>query len=167
MNLILIAVLLIIAYFLVRPIIRGAAFFPTNPESVQAMIQLAEVKDGERIADLGSGDGRILIAFAQRGFEAHGYEINPILVWWSRWRLRRAGIANIAFVHQKSFWKTDLSSYNIVAVYGIPYIMKQLGKKLGRELKPGARILSYIYPIPDWQADSKKSGIYLYRLRVK
>jgi methylase of polypeptide subunit release factors len=165
MNLILIAVLLIVIYFLLRPIVNGAVFLPTNLKNMEVLMELSRARDGEKIADLGSGDGRILLAFAKAGIEAHGYEIDPILVWWSRRQIEKAGFEKKAFVHWKSFWKINLSSYSVITVYGIPYIMKRLGAKLRRELGSGARILSYIYPFPGWQAERKENGIYLYRIK--
>jgi Xaa-Pro aminopeptidase len=64
--------------------IRGAPFVLTGSRTVKTMTALANIQPGEKAADLGSGDGRILIAIARAGAEAHGYEINPFLVLWSR-----------------------------------------------------------------------------------
>ena len=117
-----IAILLLVIYFLGRPIIRGAIYFPTTPHGVSVMLKLADIKPGEKIVDLGSGDGRILIAAAKMGADAVGYEINPVLVRQSRRAIARAGIR--AVVHWESFWNVDLSEFDVVIVYGIPYIMQ-------------------------------------------
>lgn len=92
-----------ILYLLIRPIVRGAVYFPTKREAVRVMVDLAEPQSGERLADLGSGDGRVLMAFARQGIEAHGYEVNPLLVWQSQWAIKRAGLEGRAFVHWESF----------------------------------------------------------------
>lgn len=159
-------VLLVLEYLLLRPLINGAVYFPTSETSVQTMLRLANIKRGEKVVDLGSGDGRVLLAFARAGAEAHGYEINPILVWRSRKAIREAGLQGKIFVHWKSFWRADLSSFDVVILYGIPYIMKKLEVKLGKELKTGTRVLSNIYRFPGWRptAEEKdgKAAICLY-----
>ncbi len=154
--------LIAILYLLIRPIVRGAVYFPTTREAVDSMVGLARPKAGERIADLGSGDGRVLMAFARQGIEAHGYEVNPLLVWKSQWAIRRAGLDGKAFVHWESFWPANLAEFDIISVYGIPYIMKPLSEKLSRELKPGSRVVSNIYTMPGWQASEKERSVSLY-----
>ena len=138
---------------LLRSIINGAIYLPTSNRNVETMMALVKPRQGERAADLGSGDGRILIALAKAGAEAHGYEINPLLVWRSRVAIRRAGLNQKAFVHWRSFWKEDFSSFDLVAVYGITYIMKKLGEKLERELPSGARVISNIFHFPGWSPE--------------
>lgn len=141
---------------------RGAMFVPTHPSKVEKIVAMAQVRPGERAADLGSGDGRIVIALARAGAEAHGYETNSLLVWWSRRKIKKAGLAGRAFIHLRSFWGTDLSRYSVIAVYGIDYIIPGLQKKLGRELRPGSRLLSYCFPFPSLPLTRKDAGVYLY-----
>lgn len=158
----LLIVLAIFFYLMLRPIINGAVYFPTTRGSLETIVKFADAKTGEKLADIGSGDGRIIIAFAKQGIEAHGYEINPLLVWQSRWLIKKLGLQNKAFVHWKSFWRVDLSQYNIINIYGIPYIMKRLEFKLKKELKPKAKVISNIYPLPGWGEIKKERGVYLY-----
>lgn len=155
-----IVVLLLVIYFLGRPIIRGAIYFPTSPRSVGLMLKLADVKAGQKIVDLGSGDGRILIALAKAGVEAVGYEINPVLVRRSRRAIAKAGVN--AVVHWESFWRVDLSHFDTVIVYGIPYIMGALQKKLERELKPGTKVISNAFVFPGWEPVAQEGKIILY-----
>ena len=157
-----ILLLLFVIYFLLRPLINGAVYFPTTPRNVETIVTMAGVRPGQRAADLGSGDGRIVIALARAGAEVHGYEVNPLLVWKSRRAIKRTGIGHKAFIHWKSFWRRDLSSFDVVVVYGIPYIMKKLGDKLHRELKPGALIISNIYEFPQWSPLYSENRVYLY-----
>src|SRR5271168_2992410 len=115
-----IIILLLVIYFLGRPIIRGAIYFPTSTRSVEIMLRFADVKPGDKLVDLGSGDGRILIAAAKAGAEVVGYEINPILVRRSRRSIARAGFggrpaeSGNAVVHWESFWRADLSQFDVV-----------------------------------------------------
>src|SRR3989338_878500 len=83
---------------IVMHLLRGAPYLPTHRESVAKMIELAQVRPADKMVDLGSGDGRIVIAFAKQGIEAHGYEVNPLLVWWSRKNIQRAGLDGRAFI---------------------------------------------------------------------
>ena len=149
-------------YIIVRPQVGGAVYFETNRQDVEIIMRLLSLKSGEQVSDLGSGDGRILIASAKKGIEAHGYEIDPLLVWKSRLRIRRARLGHKAYVHWKSFWKVDLSGFDAVVVYGKPGIMERLRKKFESELKPGSRVVSNVYPIPGWQPKLVEKRIQLY-----
>lgn len=141
---------------------HGAPYARSKQENIEKMIALASVKQGERMADLGSGDGRIVLAFAQVLAEAHGYEIQPLLVIRARRHIRKNGFTHKAFIHWSSFWKEDFSSFNVITVFGIPYIMHELEKKLLRELRPGARVISNGYAFPHWQEIKKAGKVYLY-----
>jgi ribosomal protein L11 methylase PrmA len=157
-----VGVLLVIIYFLGRPIMRGAIYFPTTGRGVEAMLKLADIKPGQKVVDLGSGDGRILIAAARAGAQATGYEINPILVRQSRRAIARAGLAPHATVEWESFWRADFSQYDIVIVYGIPYILRGLRRKMERELRPGTKIISNAFEIPGWPIVAKEHKVFLY-----
>lgn len=158
------AVLLVIIYFIARPMVHGAIYFPTSTRNIETIVRLAQIKPGQKIVDLGSGDGRILIALARAGAIAIGYEINPALVRSSRRAIARAGLSKNVTVHWKSFWRADLSQYDTVVVYGIPYIMNKLSKKMERELKPGTKIVSNIYSFHRWKPVAKDGEVYLYEV---
>ncbi len=145
LPLIALGALLFILYVLIRPITKGAIYFPTRKDAIETMAQMANARPGMKLVDIGSGDGRIIIAFAKMGLETHGYEINPLLVMQSRRAIKKAGLEGKTFVHGESFWHADLSKFDIVTVYGIGKIMEPLGEKLKRELKPGAKIISNVY----------------------
>ncbi len=156
-------VLIVVLYFMLRPIVNGAVYFPTSNEHADLVMKLADLRPGQKIADLGSGDGRMVIAFAKTGAEAVGYEVNPWLVWKSNKTIRAAGLSRKAHVFWKSYWREDLSGFDAVYVYGITFIMPRLGKKLRKELRPGARVIANIFEFPDWQADRIEDRIYVYR----
>lgn len=142
---------------------RGAVYVPADKKAVKKMIELLKVKPGEKAVDLGAGDGRIVIALARAGAEAHGYEINPFLVWLARRKIRQAGLARRAFIHGKSFWGKDLSGFDVVAVYGVSYVMPRLEKKLERESRGNTRIVSYIFEFSHWKSIQRERGVYLYK----
>ena len=115
-------IIAIIAVVLVASIIKGAPYLPTKTKSVDTTLELSGVKDSERVIDLGSGDGKVVIAFAKTGAETHGYEINPLLVLISRYRIWKRGLSKNAHIHFGSFWSVDISAFNVVTVFGAKHI---------------------------------------------
>lgn len=143
---------------------RGAVFLPTNAAAVKTMVEMLKIQSGERAVDLGSGDGRIVVALARAGAEAHGYEHNPFLVWWSRRKIRNCGLSDRAFIHQANFWNTDLSGFSVVTVFGINYVMRALEEKLQKEGQAETRIASYTFSFPTLKPILRKNGIYFYKI---
>lgn len=167
MNYVLIFSFLILFFFVLCiffafPWIFGAPFEPTSNKKLKKIIKLAKIKKTDKAVDLGSGDGRLVIAMAKKGAEAHGFEINPILVFLSRRKIKKAGLKGKAFIHWKSFWKENLGKYNLVVLFQFPTIMKRLRKKLKKELKPNARVVSYYWRFPKWKIKNKKENIFVY-----
>jgi len=144
------------------PAIRGAMYAPTAPHMIPRMLALLHVQPGKRAVDIGSGDGRIVIALAQAGLDAHGYESNLLLVLWSRYKIRKAGCAASAHIHWRSFWRVDFAQYDYVTIFGIFYIMNGLEKKLQTELPHGARVVSNHFQFPHWKIIQSDTGLYLY-----
>ncbi len=139
----------------------GAPFVPIDKTVLKRMVALLQIQPGEKAADLGSGDGRIVIELARAGAKAEGYEINPLLVLTSRKNIKNMGQASI---HWKSFWNQDLSSFQIITLFGMPHMMKRLATKLRKELKPGSRVISHQFKFPDWPISQQESQLYLYRV---
>lgn len=162
-TLVLTVLIILFLFFGFLPILRGAPFVPTSKERIKQALELVKLKPGQKIIDLGSGDGRILIAAAARGTEAHGFEINPFLVLKTKRKIKKQGLQNLAFCKWRSFWSQDLSSFDVIFVYGISHIMKGLEKKAKRELKPGAKVVSFIFSFPNWQPSTIENGIFIYQ----
>lgn len=161
---IVLAMLFLLVVFIL-PLFRGAPFVSASAETVDNIVALAQVKAGEKAADLGSGDGRIVIALVKAGAEAHGYEVNPLLVWLSNRKIKKAGLANKAFIHWQSFWSVKLSSFQVVVIFGIKHIMPELEFKVMSELKPGSRVITYAFGFPTWSYSDQKSGVSLYQIK--
>lgn len=157
--------LLAILYLLVRPIVKGAIYFPSHSRYVDWMVGELRDRGARRVIDLGSGDGRIILALAQAGIEATGYEINPLLVLITRWRIRRAGLGDRASVYWKDLWRAPLGGYDGIIVFGFPNIMRRLGAKLWREAAPGTPVYSVLYAFPDIEPEEKTAGVYCYVVR--
>jgi ribosomal protein L11 methylase PrmA len=137
-------------------------YVPSSEDSVRTMVELSGVSPKQKVADLGSGDGRILIAFAKAGAEAHGYEIDANLVLQAENNILKEGVHEKAFVHPGNYWDENLSRYEIIAIYGMTSIMARLQEKLHNELKPGSKIVSNVFTFPHWQPVGKKNSINLY-----
>ncbi len=155
----------IFSIFFLWPFLFGAPFEPTRDKKVKKMIKLAGIKKGDKAVDLGSGDGRIVIALAKAGAEAHGYEINPLLILLSRWKIKKAGLKGKAFIHWKNFWEVNFKKYDIIMLFQFHTIMNKLKKKLKKELKSKSRIVSYYWKFPDWKPSKKIENIYLYKVK--
>ena len=154
---------LLFSVFFLWPFLFGAPFEPTSDKKVKKMIRLAKIKKGDKAVDLGSGDGRIVIALAKAGAEAHGYEINPFLVLLSKYKIKRAGLKGKAFIHWKNFWKISFRKYDVIMMFQFKTIMHRLEKKLKKELKPKSRVVSYYWKFPNWKPKKKIENIYLYK----
>lgn len=161
--LVLYAGVLFASLFALTRLFRGAPYVPMKEGAVRTLVALCAVKKGEKAADLGSGDGRVVLALAEAGAEAHGFEHDPFLVRRSRRRIGQAGLSGQAKIHRRNFWDEDLSPYAVVTVFGVSRIMKKLEGKLEKELQPGARVASYLFRFPTWRPDRKEGGVYLYR----
>jgi SAM-dependent methyltransferase len=122
----------------------GAPYVRSAPERLESMMEVIDTKKIKKMLDLGSGDGTIMLEFAKRGVKAYGYEINPFLVWGTNKKIRKLGLDDKAHAYWINFWFVDFrkKDFDLITIYGIPWIMGMLGKKLKRELKPGTKIIS-------------------------
>src|SRR5512135_3525758 len=131
---------------------RLAPYDPTPHEIVERMLSLARVKKGDVIYDLGSGDGRILIAAAQKyGVRGVGYEIDAGLVKLARENVRRAGVDKLVEIRQEDFLAADLSPASVVTLYLSYDGNLAVRSQLNLQLKPGARVVSYTFDMGEWQ----------------
>jgi SAM-dependent methyltransferase len=152
-----------------------APFVTTPQEVVDRMLELAQVSTGDLLYDLGSGDGRIVIAAAKRyGAKAVGFEIDPALVTLSRRNIREAGVEHLAEIRQEDVRNVDLSPANVVTMYLYPGANLRLRATLMRQLKAGSRVVSHSFNMGDWKPDRVEQmmdsagflrTIYLWRLR--
>lgn len=154
---------IIIALFFLVVIVKGAPYIPTDKKKISTILDLAKVLNGQKVLDLGSGDGRLLIALARAGANCYGYEINPFLVWWSKYKIKKAGLENQAFIYKKDFWTADVSDFSLVVFFGSGNIMKKLEDKLQKELPIGAKVISNGFAFPNWPHIKKSGQLYLYQ----
>lgn len=145
---------------------RDAPFLPTPMSAVEAMMELAEVKPGDSVIDLGSGDGRIAIAAARRGASALGIEIDPDLVRRARLHARDAGVEQRVRFRGENLFDTPIRGADVVTLYLLPDLNLRLRPRLLTELAPGARIVSHAFHMGDWVADAhvqaEERNVYLW-----
>jgi hypothetical protein len=164
LTLFIVAAAVYLFFFVFFPLGRGAIYDPSSQEEARVMADLAEVRPGAKAADLGSGDGRVVIALARRGAEAHGYEVNPILVLISRRNIRQQGLAGRAFIHWGNFWQRDLSRYELITVFQVGFVMARLEAKLKHDLAHGSCVVSHYWRFPTLKPEMSKGNIYRYRI---
>ena len=117
------------------------------------MLELAEVKETDIVFDLGSGDGRIVIAAAEQfGCKATGYEIDRELVKLSREKAEKAGAADLVTIEQADIFDVDLRQADVIVVFLLPKQLEQLIPQL-KKLRPGVRIVSHQFKIPGIEPD--------------
>ena len=133
----------------------GTTPFVVSPDAVvERMLYLAQPKAGERLVDLGSGDGRIVIEAAKRyGARGLGVDIDPKLVKLARENAKRAGVDSLASFEVKDLFETDLRGVSVVTMYLLPEVNLQLLPRFIDQLKPGARIVSHDYELGPWTFD--------------
>jgi len=133
----------------------GTTPFVVSPDAVvERMLYLAQPKAGDRLVDLGSGDGRIVIEAAKRfGAKGLGVDIDPRLVDLARANAKRAGVESLASFEVQDLFETDLRGVNVVTMYLLPEVNLQLVPRLIAQLKPGARIVSHDYDLGPWPFD--------------
>lgn len=150
--------------YVVFPIVlfRGGPYVVTREEYSLKMIALTKPKAGEKMLDLGSGDGRIVIDFARRGVLAHGYEINPYLVRVSQRKIVEQNLEQNAFIYCKDFWRETLSEFDVIAIYPAGFMLDKLEKKFESELKPGTRVVINGFKLPNWDLKERDGQVYLY-----
>lgn len=153
-----------------------APYVASPQQIVDRMLELADLRAGETLYDLGSGDGRVLITAVQRYHaKAVGIEISESLVKSTTERIQRLGLENDARVIRGDLLEVDLSPADVVTIYLATDSNEILRPNLEKYLKPGARVVSHDYVVPGWKPkfvdkdlpDARGHVIYLYQIAAK
>ena len=131
---------------------KDVVWVPTSDALVEKMLDLAKVTGDDYVIDLGSGDGRTVIAAARRGARAHGVEYNPDMVELSKRNAQKAGMTGRATFVKADLFTVDLSEATVITMFLLPEINMKLRPTL-LNLKPGTRIVSNSFTMEDWQSD--------------
>ena len=147
-------------------------YIPSTVLNVDEMLRLAEVRPGDVVYDLGSGDGRIVITAAKEwGARGVGVEIDGKLVAQSRESAKREGVAERVSFREGDVFKADLRDATVVTMYLLTSLVERLQPKLFAELRPGTRIVAHDYGFAGWKPDrtvnvSKSFHLYVVPARV-
>ena len=132
----------------------------TPPSIVDEIMQLASVGSSDFVVDLGSGDGRLVIAAVEK-YKARGgfgVDISPMMVLLSNQNAEKAGVADRVKFYERDLFATDVREATVVTVYLLPSVMRRLEKKLLAELRPGTRVVCHDFAFPSWRSE-KAIGI--------
>ena len=129
-------------------------YVQTPQNVVDTMLEIAKIRPGDYVIDLGSGDGRMIITAAKRyGARGFGVDLDRRLVKLSNENARKAGVADRAVFYQRDLHATDVSPANVISIYLLPEVNLMIRGKLLSTLKPGTRIVSHDYGMGRWPAD--------------
>lgn len=118
----------------------GSPYLPTDRETLKRMLEFADIQKGEKTADLGCGDGRLVRAAAQKGAVSTGYEISIFLYLIARFMG--------GDIHYQNFWKADLREMDVVFIYLEKRFLPRFEREIWPHLKPGCRVISNTFALP-------------------
>jgi hypothetical protein len=133
---------------------NAGPYVPTPEEIVSEMLKLADVRAGDFLIDLGSGDGRIVITAAEKfGARGFGVDIDPDLVKHANQMAVKAGVADRVRFEQRDLFQTPLGDATVLTLYLLPGIVTKLVPKILAEMRSGTRVVSHDYPLSPWTPD--------------
>ena len=131
---------------------KDVVWVPTPDRTVEATLDLAGLKPSDYVIDLGSGDGRMVIAAAKRGARGHGVEFNPKMVDYAQKRAQEAGVADRAKFIEGDMYAADISQATVMPLFLLTENLDRLAPNF-LQLRPGTRIVTVTYTITDWEHD--------------
>jgi SAM-dependent methyltransferase len=135
---------------------KDVVWVPTSYELIEKMLDMAQVTKEDLVMDLGSGDGRNIIAAAKRGARGIGVEYNPDMVALSRRTAQQAGVADRATFVEGDMFEADISKASVLALFLLTDNLRRLLPKF-LDMRPGSRIVINTFTIPDWEPDAKET----------
>jgi precorrin-6B methylase 2 len=135
---------------------KDVVWVPTPQELVDKMLDMAKVTPQDIVIDLGSGDGRNVIAAAKRGARAYGFEFNPEMVALSRRKAQEAGVADRATFIEGDMYEADISKATVLALFLLPSNLDKLAPKF-LALRPGTRMVNNTFQVTGWEADASET----------
>jgi len=135
---------------------KDAVWVPTPQAVVDRMLDMAAIRPGEQLIDLGSGDGRLVISAARRGAQALGVEYEPQLVEYARRLAEREGVSHLARFAREDLFQTDLSGADVITLFLLREMNLRLRPKL-LALRPGTRIVANTFDLGEWLPDRSEN----------
>jgi len=138
----------------------GAPYLPTLKPRVKDALDLIDLKPGQTMLELGSGDGRVLLAAAERGIYSIGYELNPILVLFAKFKTRK--YKKYVTIKIQNFWTKKLPEVDGIFTFLLNPYMEKLDKKIIHDQIGSTRVVSFAFEIPNKRPNKTKNGLFLY-----
>lgn len=144
-----------------------APYVVTDYDVVDAMLAMADIRPDESVIDLGSGDGRILIAAARsHGARGLGVDIDPARIREANANAQAAGVASRVAFRREDLFRTPLADADVLTLYLAPEINARLRPRILGEMRPGTRVVSHDFDMGDWRADQREmvgtASIYMW-----
>lgn len=156
-------VLVIFLFFNTYGFFTGAPFAATPSTIIDSLFTLIDITEKDVVYDLGSGDGRILVAASKKGAKSIGWEINLPLYYYSLRQIKRSKLDHKITVHYGNFWNKKLSGATVIFAFLLPEYMERLEKKIRHEVSPGVRVVTYLAKLPKREPIAEKDGITVYK----
>lgn len=155
------ALLLVLLLCFAAVLLFGAPYLPTLKPQIEAALELASLKKGDTMLELGCGDGKVVLAAAKRGISVVGYELNPWLagVAWLRTRRYRT----YARIVWGNFWRKEWPPADAIFVFLLPRYMAQLDQAIEQYHSKPIKLVSFAFKIPDRPIEAEKQGVFLYK----
>ena len=159
-----------LGYFLLFmfPLNKGAPFIPNNKRKIQSLIKtLKEMKDKykfQKAIDLGSGDGRVIIALNKEGYHCDGVELNKILHKKSIRKIQKEVLGGKCTIFNEDFFKINLNKYDLIVLWQSPQIMSRLSVKFKDELRKDTLVCSYYFKIPNLNEIFSSNNWHFYEI---
>jgi 16S rRNA A1518/A1519 N6-dimethyltransferase RsmA/KsgA/DIM1 with predicted DNA glycosylase/AP lyase activity len=153
-----IAIFVFVAFTFV--IMFGAPFLPTLTPQVKNALDMIDLQPGQTLLELGSGNGKVMIAAAERGIRVIGYELNPVLVVYSWLRTRK--YKGRVTVKWANFWYAKLPPTDGIFVFLLQPYMNKLNTKIEQECSKPVKLVSFAFYIPDREPAVERMGMRLY-----
>jgi len=151
-----------LSYIIYIQFLPGAFYYPTTSKDTEIIFKHLKAKKHQIFIDLGSGDGRLIIAAAQHGFTSIGYEIDPILIRRSRQKIKQLNLSRLATIKAKNFWKADFNQADVICIYQFPQYIKKLEKNF-QKLNHSVTVITNSYPFPNQKPYLVKDKLYFYK----
>jgi SAM-dependent methyltransferase len=154
------------------PVKKDVPFVPTPQPVVDRMLEMADVKKGDKVYDLGCGDGRIVVTAAKKyGASGVGVDIDPQRIKESNENAKSAGVTDKVKFEIKDLFTMDFHDADVLAIYLLPQVNMKLRPKILSDMKPGSRLVSHSFDMDDWPPDAEdevdSSTIYFWVVPAK
>jgi hypothetical protein len=159
----LLLILLVIILLFGFVLLYGAPYLPTLSRQQATALDLLDLKPGQILLELGSGDGRMLNAAAKRGIQSIGFELNPLLVIYSK--LVCYKYRSLITIRWGNYWRVPLPKCQGIYVFLLDKYMLKLHTKITQEKHSSVKLVSYAFRVPGKKAITEKNGMFLYQYR--